>query len=154
MNILCILQKTLEDKTPYNSREVMAETFTEAEQEEIINKFLTACGEKQEEPEEEDFKTTYERLNIEVENYCRTIKNIETKTYVPIKYALMKYYNKSDQKDIDHYEWCRNKMIEKYNYILQIHKKGNRYVCSKERLEQIDFNRMERAKNYYRSWHC
>ena len=132
----------------------MAETFTEAEQEEIINKFLTACGEKQEEPEEKYFKTTYERLNIEVENYCRTIKNIETKTYVPIKYALMKYYNKSDQKDIDHYEWCRNKMIEKYNYILQTHKKGNRYVCSKERLEQIDFDEMEKAENYYRSWHC
>ena len=93
----------------------MAETFTEEEQEEIINSFLN---------EKEDFKTVHERLNMEAGNHFRTTRKIETKTYVPIKYALMKYYNKSEyQKDIGHYEWRRNKMSKKYDYILQVHKK-------------------------------
>ena len=48
--------------------------FSHDEQEEIINKFLTACGEKQEEPEEEDFKSGYERLNKEAGKYSRGIR--------------------------------------------------------------------------------
>ena len=62
---------------------------------------------------------------------------------MPIKNALLKYYDKTDVKDIDMYEYRRNKMIENYTYVLEIHKQGNRYVCSKERLEQIDFNKYE-----------
>ena len=128
--------------------------FSYEEQEKIINEFLNGCGEKQEEPEEEDFKTEYERLNKEAGGYSREIKNIKTKTYVPIKNALLKRYDKTDVKDIDMYEYRRKKMIDNYGYTLEIHKQGNRYVCSKEKLEHIDFNRMERAENYYRSWHC
>ena len=53
--------------------------FSHDEQEEIINKFLTACGEKQEEPEEEDFKSKYERLNKEAGKYTREIKTNKRK---------------------------------------------------------------------------
>ena len=107
----------------------MTEIFTEAEQEEIMNEFLSNCGEEQEQEEQkEDFKAVYNRLKIEAENYCRKIKEIETKTYVPIKKALMKYYDKSDAKDIDDYDWCRNKMIQKYSDILEIHKK-RKQIC-------------------------
>ena len=55
--------------------------------EKITNEFLFACGEKQEEPEEqeEDFKKVYDRLNIKAGNHGREIRKIETKTYVPIK---------------------------------------------------------------------
>ena len=124
--------------------------FSLDEQEEIINEFLTACGEKQ----EEDFKTEYDRLNIKAGSHGRDIRKMETKTYVPIKNALLKYYDKTDVKDIDMYEYRRNKMIKNYTYVLEIHKQRNRYVCSKERLEQIDFNIYEAPDRCYRNRHC
>ena len=52
------------------------------------------------------------------------------------------------------YAHRRKMMIEDYGDVLQIHKKGKYYVCSKERLEHIDFKIVEAPRNYYNSWHC
>ena len=65
--------------------------FSYDEQEEIINEFLTACGEKQEEPEEEDFKTQYDKLLLTTANHIFQLEQIETKNFVPIKQAILKF---------------------------------------------------------------
>ena len=75
------------------------------------------------------------------------VRKTETKNFVPIKYAMMKLYNKNDVKNIDMYEYRRDIMIKEYGRILNIHKKGNRYVCSKERLDVIDFDIIETCRN-------
>ena len=124
--------------------------FSLDEQEEIINELLTACGEKQ----EEDVKTEYDRLNIKAGNHGRDIRKIETKTHVPLKNALLKHYDKTDVKDIDMYEYRHNKMNRNHTYVLEIHKQENRYLCSKEELEQIDFNLYEAPDRCYYNRHC
>ena len=69
-----------------------------------------------------------------------TVRKTETKNFVPIKYAMMKLYNESDEKHIDMYKYRLKNMIKEYEKILDIRKKGNKYVCSKERLDKIDFD--------------
>ena len=88
----------------------MTEIFTEAEQEEIVNEFLTACGEKQEEPEEqeEDFKTQYDRLLLTTANHIFQLEQIETKNYVPIKQAILKFMEQAQDG--------RNYLDEPYVY--------------------------------------
>ena len=131
----------------------MIETFTEAEQEEIINTFLNE-NHNEEDP---DFKTVDGRLNAEAAEHEEQLNRIETKTYVPIKKAMLKFEEQvNNKREIDKYwyNYYRDKMSSKYGGVLHIHKNGNRYVCSKERLDQIDFNIMERPRNYYYCWHC
>ena len=83
--------------------------FTEAEREEIINEFLTACGKLQEEPEEqEDFKTQYDRLGSKAGENIFHIKQIETKNYVPIKQAIRKFMEQAQDG--------RNYLNEPYVY--------------------------------------
>ena len=85
------------------------------------------------------------------EHYSNT-KEIKTTKWAPIKYAMMKFYKKSNEKHIDMYEYRRKKLIDTYGMILEIHKKGNMYVCSQERLDNIDFDMTElihrRQPNY------
>ena len=89
----------------------MTETFTEAEQQEIINEFLTACGEKQEEPEEqEDFKTQYDKLLLTTANHIFQLEQIETINYVPIKHAILKFMEQAQDG--------RNYLDEPYGNIL------------------------------------
>ena len=131
----------------------MIETFTEAEQEEIINTFLNE-NHNEEVP---DFKTVYGRLNAEAGEHEEQLNRIETKTYVPIKKAMSKLEEQvNNKREIDKYwyNYYRDKMVSEYGGVLHIHKNGNRYVCSKERLDQIDFNIMERPRNYDNCWHC
>ena len=125
------------------------------DEEEIINTFLNKNnGELNEEVcEEEDLKAVYERLNIEAGDHTRQIFKIETKNYVPIKQAMMKFYNEKDAKNIDMYDYRRDKMIKNYKHELDIIKQRGRYVCSKERLEKIDFIKIERALNYWGYMH-
>ena len=137
--------------------------FSHDEQEEIINIFLTACGEKQEEPEEEeetDFKTQYDRLLLTTANHIFQLEQIETKNYVPIKQAILKFmeqvqdgrnYLNEPYVYTPKFSWY--KKLQKYHW-LEIHKQGTRYVCSKERLEQIDFKIIEPPTKYYNNWHC
>ena len=56
----------------------MIETFTEAEQEEILNTFLNE-NHNEEDP---DFKTVYGRLYAEAGEHEKQLNRIETKTYV------------------------------------------------------------------------
>ena len=51
------------------------------------------------------------------------MRKTETKNFVPIKYAMMKLYNKSDEKHIDMYEYRRKNMMKEYEKILDIRKK-------------------------------
>ena len=69
-----------------------------------------------------------------------TVRKTETKNFVPVKYAMTKLYNESDEKHIDMYKYRLKNMIKEYVKILDIRKKGNKYVCSKERLDKIDFD--------------
>ena len=126
--------------------------FSHEEQEEIINTFLANINDEEEiintflnknnselneeVCEEEDLKAVYERLNTEAGDHARQILRIETKNYVPIKNAMLKKYDKTDVKDIDMYEYRRDKMIKNYKHELDIIKQRGRYVCSKERLEK------------------
>ena len=140
----------------------MTEIFTEAEQEEIINEFLTACGELQEEPEEqEDFKTQYDRLGSKAGEHIFHIKQIETKNYVPIKQAILKFMEQAqdgrnylNEPYVYTHEFTWLKSLNGYTNLLNIHKQGTRYVCSKERLEHIDFKVIEAPSKLYRCWHC
>ena len=143
--------------------------FSHKEQEEIINTFLANINDKEEiintflnknnselneeVCENEDLKAVYDRLNIEAGDQTRQILRIETKHYIPIKHAMLKFYDKSDVKDIDMYDYRRNKMIKNYKHELDIIKQRGRYVCSKERLEKIDFIKIERALNYWEYIH-
>ena len=135
--------------------------FSYEEQEEIINEFLTACGEKQEEPEEEDFKTQYDKLLLTTANHIFQLEQIETKNFVPIKQAILKFMEQAqngrnylDEPYVYTPKFTWFKSLSKYTNWLNIHKKGNRFVCSKERLEQIDFKIIEAPSKYYNNWHC
>ena len=131
--------------------------FSHEEQEQIINEFLNACGEKQ----EEDFKPQYDRLNTQAGEHILQIKNIETKNYVPIKEAILKFMEQAqngrnllDEPYVYTRKFTWFKSLSKYTNLLNIHKKGTRYVCSKERLEQIDFKIIEAPSTLHRNWHC
>ena len=65
----------------------------------------------------------------------RQVMKIETQNFIPIKFALLKFYEEDDVKNIDMYEYRRKKMVKDYGQLLEIHKKKNYYVCSKEKLE-------------------
>ena len=131
--------------------------FSHEEQEEIINTFLANIDKKEEKKEQKDkikkikkpkTKAVHNSSNVEAHN--KKINKIETKNYVPIKDAILKYYNKNDEKDVRYrYDLRLDKMIKNHGDILQIHKKGNKYVCSKERLEKMDFNITKETEEYY-----
>ena len=101
-----------------------------------------------------EFKVEHEKLNLLSCEHYRELRKIKTKNWIPIKHAMMKFYDESDEKDIDMYEYRRKKMIQEYENILHIQKHGKRYMCSEERLNKIDFDIMEAAKRCYRNWHC
>ena len=82
--------------------------FSYEEQEEIIHEFLTACGEKQEEPEEEDFKTQYDKLLLTTANHIFQLEQIETKSFVEIKQAILKFMEQAQNG--------RNYLDEPYVY--------------------------------------
>ena len=63
--------------------------FSHEEQEEIINEFLSK-NDNNNNSEEENVYTLYNRLNIEAGSHGRELKQIQTKTYIPIKYAMFK----------------------------------------------------------------
>ena len=136
--------------------------FSYEEQEEIVNEFLTACGEKQEEPEEQEehFKTQYDRLLLTTANHIFQLEQIETKNYVPIKQAILKFMEQAqdgrthlNEPYVYTPKFTWHKKLRKCHW-LQIQKQGTRYVCSKERLEQVDFSIIEAPRKYYNTWHC
>ena len=92
--------------------------FTEVEQEEIINEFLTYIEQqetkiidgflsdndnKTEEEEEEDDSygfVTGKRLEREIAEHHKMINNIETKNYIPLKHAMIKYMEQTNNQRI------------------------------------------------------
>ena len=131
--------------------------FSEIEQEEIINQFL---GEEKNEEElwenpQENANKIIDLLNEKASKHLNEIITIETKTFTPIKNAILKYH--SDQGHILYFEryddYWKNKMY-KYKHILEIHKKANRYVCSKERLEKANFKILEASDRFNQNLHC
>ena len=138
----------------------MTEHFTEVEQEEIINEFLTACEEK-EEQQKEDFKTQYDRLLLTTANHILRLEQIETKNYVRIKQAILKFMEQAqdgrnylDEPYVYTPKFTWFKSLSRYTNLLNIQKKGTRFVCSKERLEYIDFKTIESPSILHRNWHC
>ena len=132
------------------------------EQEEVINEFLCNINEmEEEEPEEqEDFKTQDDRLLLTTANHIFRLEQIETKNYVPIKQAILKFIEQAqdgrnylDEPYVYTPKFTWHKKLQKYHW-LEIHKQGTRYVCSKERLEHIDFKVVEAPSRLYRCWHC
>ena len=93
-------------------------------------------------------------LELLASEHYSSITEIKTKTWVPIKHAMMKLYDESDEKCIDMYDYRRKKLIDGYENILHIQKHGTRYKCSQERLDKIDFNITEAPRRYYNSRHC
>ena len=129
--------------------------------EEIINEFLSACGEKQEEPEEqEDFKTQYDKLLLTTANHIFQFEEIEAKNYESIKHAILKFVEQAqdgrkylDEPYVYTPKFIWYKSLQKYHW-LEIHKQATRYACSKERLQYIDFKIVEAPSELYRYWHC
>ena len=113
--------------------------FSEIEQEEIINQFL---GEKEDEKElwedpQKNAKKIIDILNEKASKHRNEIITIETKTFTPIKHAILKYQSDHGRRqELERYDdYWKNKM-RRYDNLLEIRKNANRYVCSKERLEK------------------
>ena len=131
--------------------------FSEIEQEEVINQFL---GEEKNEEELwenplENANKIIDILNKKTTKHMNEILTIETKTFTPIKNAILKY--QSDQgrrQEFERYDdYWKNKMY-RYRDFLEIHKKANRYVCSKERLEKAKFKILEASDRFNQNLHC
>ena len=93
-------------------------------------------------------------------NHMFQLEQIETKNYVPIKQAILKFVEQAqdgrnylDEPYVYTPKFTWHKKLQKYHW-LEIHKQGTRYVCSKERLEHIDFKLVEAPSRLYRCWHC
>jgi len=73
----------------------------------------------------------------ELKSHLEYINSIETLNFVPIKNALTKYRNTTSISNSD--KWIVNNLRSRTYTVLQVHKKNNRWICSKERLDEIDF---------------
>ena len=84
--------------------------FSHDEQGKIINTLFTACGEKKEESEEqeEDFKSQHDKLLSTTANHIFQFEQLETKNYVPIKQAILKFMEQAQNG--------RNYLHEPYVY--------------------------------------
>ena len=139
--------------------------FTEVEQEEIINEFLT-YSEQQEtkiideflsdndnKTEEEDDShgfVTEKRLEKEITEHHKMINDIDTKIYIPLKHAMIKYMEQTNNQQIirnaGNYSYSQNTSnwwylsFREFEWLIEMKKNGNRWVCSKEKLDAVDFN--------------
>ena len=132
--------------------------FSEIEQEEIINQFLDE--EKDEEEElwenpQKNAKKIIDILNEKASKHWNEIKTIETKTFTPIKNAILKFESDHGRRlYFERYDdYWKNKMY-RYTNLLEIHKNANRYVCSKERLEKTNFKILEASDRFNCNLHC
>ena len=91
------------------------EVFTEVEQEEISNEFLTYIEQQEtkiiddflsdndNKTEEEDYShgfVTEKRLEREITEHHKMINNIETKNYIPLKHAMINYMEQTNNQRI------------------------------------------------------
>jgi hypothetical protein len=82
--------------------------------------------------------------NKKYQDYISEISDTENKTLIPIKRLIDKYreYHRTNNSD----KWIRNMLACNYGSILCIQKLKNRWVCSQERTEFIDFKKMSLIK--------
>ena len=132
--------------------------FTEVEQEEILNEFLT-YSEQQEtkiideflsdndnKTEEEDDSygfVTEKRLEKEITEHHKMINNIETNNYIPLKHAMITYMEQTNNQQIirnaGNYSYSQNTSnwwylsFREFEWLIEMKKNGNRWVCSKEK---------------------
>ena len=132
--------------------------FSEIEQEEIINQFL---GEEKDEEElwkkpQENANKIIDILNEKSNKHRKEIATIETKTVTPIKNAILKLKADNDYGylEVEKYDDYWKHKMSKYDNLLEIHKKANRYVCSKERLEKANFKIIEASDRFFQNLHC
>ena len=96
------------------------------------------------------------KLNLLSAIHCEELRKIKTKNWIPIKQAMLKFQEQVYEDDDDGAEGkpknCRQRLLKNYDNILHIQKHGNRYMCSSERLDKIDFNRTEAPRNYDSAW--
>ena len=149
--------------------------FTEIEQEEITNEFLT-YSEQQEtkiideflsdndnKTEEEDDScgfVTEKRLEKEITEHHKMINNIETKNYIPLKLAMIKYMEQTNNQQIirnaGNYSYSQNTSnwwylsFREFEWLVEMKKNGNRWVCIKEKLDAVDFNILYKYRMFRR----
>ena len=141
--------------------------FSEIEQEEIINKFLNKILPDEEVEKEDDVEDdikksfiTERRFEKECGEHFKLISKIETKNYVPLKNAMMKYMEQTGNdyiyKEAKNYSYgiktsnCWYLTFRGIGNFIEIQKSGKRWVCSKEKLDAVDFFILDRYKMFKR----
>ena len=149
--------------------------FTEVEQEEIINEFLTFIEQQEtklidvflsdndNKTEEEDDSYGFvseKRLKKEITEHHKMINNIETKNYIPLKHAMIKYMEQTNNQRIirnaGNYSYSQNTSnwwylsFREFEWLIEIKKNGNKWVCSKETLDAVDFNVLYKYRMFRR----
>ena len=113
--------------------------FSEDEQEEISETVLNNQGQMIEEKIEEKIKREYSQ-------HIKELSEIKTTEYVSVKKAMLRYIEQTGHnafRNCGNYSYGDRWWQETFKtskHILNITKQGNRYVCSKERLDAINFN--------------
>ena len=94
--------------------------------------------------EEEEWEKKQEILKNEVKTYIEFIHNIKHVDFVPIKIAINKYreqknciYTPNGSGNTD--KWILNRLI-KISNILLVTKIKNKWVCSKQKLDNFNFH--------------
>ena len=98
----------------------------------------------------------YNKLSLLSLIRCDKLRKIKTENWIPIKQAMLKFqeqvYEDDDYDAEDKPKICRQRLLNNYGNILHIQKHGNRYMCSSERLDEIDFNITEAPKKHDSAW--
>ena len=143
------------------------EMFSEIEMEDIINEFLNKVKPEEEveeeEIEEDEIKKSFiteRRFEKECNEHFKIINKIETKTYIPLKNAMIKYMQQTGNDYIVREANGYSYSIKTSNWwylsfrgigdFIEIQKSGNRWVCSKEKLDAVDFYILNRYRRFKR----
>ena len=96
------------------------------------------------------------KLNLLSLVHCEGLRKIKTENWIPIKQAMEKFqeqvYEDDDYNAEGNPKSCRQRLLNNYGNILHIQKHGNRYMCSSERVDKIDFNITEAPKKHDSAW--
>ena len=150
--------------------------FTEVQHEEIFNEFLTYIEQQETKiideflsdndnktEEEDDSYGFVTEKTVRKGNYRtskKMINNIETKNYIPLKHAMVKYMEQTNNQRIirnaGNYSynqitsnlWCLS--FREFEWLIEIKKNGNKWVCSKEKLDAVDFNILYKYRMFKR----
>jgi hypothetical protein len=77
--------------------------------------------------------------------YYKEVIAIEHKSFIPIKIAVDKYIKQI--KLINNFRYTQNEIVNYYNEVLIIQKIKNKWMCSKEKLDFINFKKIEDLNN-------